>query len=689
MQESASVPLNAQVLRDLYNNPVQAFKALVYAKNSQYYNEYFLFALKQDSSLADTLTNTQWQNLLAGQDGQIDATKLAGLLTKFTSLTECQPLKKFLNAKSLTNMESLSAEQAHSMLNMGLNDTAKAQLEGKIVAHRQQVFDQVGSCLKTRYIGRSKIGALPDQISAGSTDKNAINGGVLKSIFEDIQAQVNAGNLIVDNITTVHVNKKGKTGAKDSTEQRIAGQKAQYSYLVTGDGEIIINPKRKTTGSKQSLAKFKGSFKKVDKVVVLTLDQTGNFQLKQQVLVHQTLGENYNKKSESAAFSADVRADSPGAKAVKDDYFLADRNPLSLGDDIVKSGSYGKDKIKGLVSMTFAQVIASQARGAVMGDIKPQNVYSEDNGKPCVIFDQRARGDTESNVALTPGVSFPISRDASCLPYVNDCLTEAVQSGRDMAYVDTYGMLKTLYLATEAGKQSPLPADVEWARSEIHEIMVTMTKCMETLGDARGSMFRTDQNKEELPLLHEVLCKKMGNSKITIGDALGGPAVFDITLPNGMEKFADLGAEQIDRLPQIFTDKMIAYEFDPDQKTSVREQLASLQSEDQMQRTIGAILYERRMRNMSWMKKIMCKTRNPEYYHKDSKRILNNIKEKINLNQKGAAVSSSNATTLAAMQGKLNDLLKDMQDSSGKPHHLHGKSKQDVENHLINDVNSL
>ena len=89
MQESAPVPPNAQVLRDLYNNPVQAFFFFFYAENSQYYTDYFLFALKQDSSLADTLTNTQWQNLLVGQGGQIDATKLAGLLTKFTSLTEC------------------------------------------------------------------------------------------------------------------------------------------------------------------------------------------------------------------------------------------------------------------------------------------------------------------------------------------------------------------------------------------------------------------------------------------------------------------------------------------------------------------------------------------------------------------------------------------------------------------------
>ena len=89
MQESAPVPPNAQVLRDLYNNPVQAFKALGHADHSEHYTEYFLFALKQDSSLADQLTNKQWQNLLVGQGGQIDATKLAGLLTKFTSLTEC------------------------------------------------------------------------------------------------------------------------------------------------------------------------------------------------------------------------------------------------------------------------------------------------------------------------------------------------------------------------------------------------------------------------------------------------------------------------------------------------------------------------------------------------------------------------------------------------------------------------
>ena len=89
MPALVSVQPDLQVLGDLYNNPVEAFLDLNYAENSQYYTDYFLFALKQDSSLADTLTNTQWQNLLVGQGGQIDATKLAGLLTKFTSLTEC------------------------------------------------------------------------------------------------------------------------------------------------------------------------------------------------------------------------------------------------------------------------------------------------------------------------------------------------------------------------------------------------------------------------------------------------------------------------------------------------------------------------------------------------------------------------------------------------------------------------
>ena len=104
---SVSVQPNAQVLRNLYNNPVQAFKALGHADHPEHYTDYFFFALKQDSSLADTLTDTHRQKLLNSQDGQIDAAKLAGLFTKFTCLTECQPLKEFLNAKSLANMDSL------------------------------------------------------------------------------------------------------------------------------------------------------------------------------------------------------------------------------------------------------------------------------------------------------------------------------------------------------------------------------------------------------------------------------------------------------------------------------------------------------------------------------------------------------------------------------------------------------
>lgn len=126
-----------------------------------------------------------------------------------------------------------------------------------------------------------------------------------------------------------------------------------------------------------------------------------------------------------------------------------------------------------------------------------------------------------------------------------------------MSYVDTYGMLRTLYSVTKFGRYN---GDLALAREEIHEIMLTMVGCMATLGNDQGSMFRTDQNKEELPLLHEVLCRKMKNGG-TIGDALGGPAVFDITLPNGMEKFADLGKDEIKQLPQIFTEQLIRAEY--------------------------------------------------------------------------------------------------------------------------------
>ena len=102
-----SVQANVEILQTLYVKSTEIFLKLDCAENSQHYTNYFLFALKQDSSLADTLTDTHRQKLLNSQDGQIDAAKLAGLFTKFTCLTECQPLKEFLNAKSLANMDSL------------------------------------------------------------------------------------------------------------------------------------------------------------------------------------------------------------------------------------------------------------------------------------------------------------------------------------------------------------------------------------------------------------------------------------------------------------------------------------------------------------------------------------------------------------------------------------------------------
>lgn len=107
----------------------------------------------------------------------------------------------------------------------------------------------------------------------------------------------------------------------------------------------------------------------------------------------------------------DVRVDDSRAKVVKNGHCLLGRESLTVADDISKAYSadsfYGKDKIKGLVGMTFAQVIASQAVGAVMGDINAKNVFAADNGKPCTIFDQRARGDKESSFRRTHGVSFP------------------------------------------------------------------------------------------------------------------------------------------------------------------------------------------------------------------------------------------------------------------------------------------
>ena len=265
MSQSESVQPDAQELRDLYNNPVQAFSGLDYAKNSQYYNEYFLFALKQDSSLADTLTNTQWQNLLNSQDGQIDAAKLAGLLINFTSLTECQPLKNFLKEKPFANMDSLSAEQANLMLNMGLDDTTTEVLKQKIVAHRQQVFEKVTACCNDE----QKINGLVAQIDQGSPDGLAINGEVLKRIFLDIQQQqqqsmfLGNANLQADDITTVYVNKKVKKGAKDKNEQRIVGKTTKDRYLVTGDGKIIITLKNKKnsitySNRKKRLAEFYG-----------------------------------------------------------------------------------------------------------------------------------------------------------------------------------------------------------------------------------------------------------------------------------------------------------------------------------------------------------------------------------------------------------------------------------------------
>lgn len=61
---------------------------------------------------------------------------------------------------------------------------------------------------------------------------------------------------------------------------------------MTEDGKIMITPKRKMaviSGNpiSRNKAKFKGSYKKVDKVVVINMDENNDSRLDQQVLVHQ------------------------------------------------------------------------------------------------------------------------------------------------------------------------------------------------------------------------------------------------------------------------------------------------------------------------------------------------------------------------------------------------------------------
>ena len=281
-----------------------------------------------------------------------------------------------------------------------------------------------------------------------------------------------------------------------------------------------------------------------------------------------------------------------GAKAVKDGYFLADRQPHGWFEDYQER--LNLDKVKKLVGKTFTQVIASQFRKDVMGDIKSGNVFSasENEGRLAQIFDQTERNSKAKDFKCSlNGVPYLHTKDyndrseLAKLSILSNFYSKALDEGRDISYVDTYGILSVvLYAVIDDTEKETVNI-----RHDLFKELIAIQNDMENYvaqavikGDAAPA--RTEENKHQLPLLHEVLCRKFKDSTgndLAIGDALGGPEVFAIELPNKKQSFAELDANEKDQLPQIFTDKMIGYEYD-----SVHSRVAQGELESRQRREL-------------------------------------------------------------------------------------------------------